>query len=186
MQKVIHKGKQVILKDSEFLAAGGQGSCYLHAGLVFKIYSNPLQADLVDKLTELSCLDRPNILRPLDILYDVNNRAIGCTMAFADNTGGLPLLFTTSFITRNNISLQDTQQLIENMAETIRFIHSKGIIDADNNEFNQLIDKNGFRKSYFIDTDGYATRNHPATVIMPSIRDYTTKSFNELTSWYAH
>ena len=186
MQKVIYKGKQVNLTDKEFLASGGQGSCYLHNGLVFKVYFTTLDSIYVSKLQELMILDHPSILRPLDLLYDTNNQAIGFTLTYADNTVGLPLLFTTSFITRNNISLLDTQQLVSDMADTMRFVHSKGILDVDNNEFNQLIDKNGYRKSYFIDTDGYATKNHPATVIMPSIRDYTTQSFNELTSWYAH
>ncbi len=185
MQKVIYKGKQITLSDREFLASGGQGSCYLHNGLVFKVYFDKLDSQYVDKLRELMILDHPNILRPLDILYDTNNQAIGFTLNYADNTVGLPLLFTTSFITRNNIALSDTQKLIENMSGTMQFVHSKGILDVDNNEFNQLIDKNGFRRSYFIDTDGYATKNHPATVIMPSIRDYTSNTFSKETSYYA-
>lgn len=186
MQKVVYRGKQVTLTDREFLASGGQGSCYLHNGLVFKVYFNTLDSTYVSKLQELMILDHPNILRPLDILYNTNNQAIGFTLNYADNTVGLPLLFTTSFITRNNISLLDTQQLVSDMANTMKFVHSKGILDVDNNEFNQLIDKNGFRRSYFIDTDGYATKNHPATVIMPSIRDYTTTTFSKETSYYAY
>ena len=119
MQKVVYRGKQVTLTDREFLASGGQGSCYLHNGFVFKVYFNTLDSTYVSKLQELMILDHPNILRPLDILYNTNNQAIGFTLNYADNTVGLPLLFTTSFITRNNISLLDTQQLVSDMANTM-------------------------------------------------------------------
>ena len=94
-------------------------------------------------------------------------------------------LFTTSFLARNNIQLQDTQILIKDMADTLAFVHSKSIICVDNNEFNMLVDKGKFQKSFFIDVDSYQTPRHKATVIMPSIRDYATKGFSTLTDWYS-
>lgn len=186
MKKCIYKGKQVILADKEFLASGGQGDIYLHAGLVYKIYHDALQSDLVDKILELTVLDRPNIIRPLDVVYSsTTNLPIGYTMNYADNTAGLPLLFTTSFLTRNNIQLSDTQVLIKEMADTISFIHDKQILLVDGNEFNYLVDKNGYKRPYFIDVDSYKTPKHDATVIMPSVRDYLTKGFTTLTDWYS-
>jgi len=186
MKKCVYKGKQVTLSDKEFLASGGQGDIYLHSGVIFKIYHDALQPELVDKIKELTILDRSNIIRPLDVVYSAQtSEPIGYTMDYADNTVGMPLLFTTSFLTRNNIQLLDTQALVRDMADTISFIHGKQILLVDGNEFNYLVDKNGFKKSYFIDVDSYQTPRHKATVIMPSVRDYATNGFSTLTDWYS-
>jgi DNA-binding helix-hairpin-helix protein with protein kinase domain len=123
MKKCVYRGKQVTLTDREFLASGGEGDCYYHAGQIFKIYHNALRPDFVQKIGELSVLDHPNIIRPLGIVYGaITNEPIGYVMDYADNTASLPLLFTTSYIMRNNISLQTTQQLVQQMMETIEFI----------------------------------------------------------------
>lgn len=186
MKKVVYQGKQVTLADKEFLASGGQGDIYLHGGVVYKIYHDAMPADLVDKITELTVLDRPNIIRPLGVVYSaISQEPIGYTMDYADNTVGMPLLFTTSYISRNNIQLKDTEDLIASMADTTSFIHSKGILLVDGNEFNYLVDKATYKKPYFIDVDSYATQKHPATVIMPSVRDYASSGFSTLTDWYS-
>jgi serine/threonine protein kinase len=185
MKKCVYQGKQVTLADKEFLASGGQGDIYLHAGVVYKVYHDAMPLDLVEKIKELTVLDRPNIIRPLGVLYSATtNEPIGYTMDYADDTVGMPLLFTSSYIQRNSISLLDTQELVKEMADTIEFIHSKQILQVDGNEFNYLVAKNGHKKPYFIDIDSYATAKHPGTVIMPSVRDYKTKGFSTVTDWY--
>lgn len=185
MKKCVLKGKQITLTDKEFLASGGEGDIYLHSGTVFKIYHNPLRPDFANKIIELSVLDHPNIIRPIDLVYAIGGEPIGYTMQYADNTAGLPLLFTTSYITRNNISLQDTQVFVQSMIETAEFVHAKNCLVVDANEFNFLADKATHRRPFFIDVDSYATPHFPATAIMPSVKDYATNGFSTLTDWYS-
>jgi serine/threonine protein kinase len=185
MKKCVYKGKQTTLLDKEFLASGGEGDVFLHAGLIFKIYHNPLRNDFVKKIGELFVLDHPNIIRPLDIVYGLANEPIGYTMNYADNTANLPLLFTTSYITRNNITLQATQTLVGEIMKTAEFIHSKKCLIVDANEFNTLVDKATYAKPFLIDVDSFETPSFPATAIMPSIRDYTASKFTELTDFYS-
>ncbi len=188
VKNVVYQNKTITLTESNYLAAGGEGEVYAKAGVVFKIYTKPVNPQLLDKIQELSVLDRANIIRPLDVLYDpTSGHPVGYTMAYADNTVGLPLLFTTSFIERSNISLKDTQELIDEMAKTLAFIHSKNIWIIDHNEYNTLISKaKGYKKPFFIDTDSWQTPSFPATAIMPSIKDYHASGFSEFSDWYSH
>lgn len=185
MKKIVYQGKQVTLADREFLSSGGQADIYLHNGLVYKIYHSSIPTDLATKIKELMVLDQPNIIRPKGLVFDLNNNTAGYTMEYVDNAVGLPLLFTTSYITRNNIQLADTRVLINEMADTLSFIHQKNIIVVDYNELNLLVDKATYKKPYHIDVDSYSTPSSPATVIMPSVRDYATSSFSTLTDWYS-
>ena len=183
--KVKRSGKIITLSDSDFLSAGGEGSVYLKNTDIYKIYNNQPKYSISDKIKELSVLDKPNILRPVDLVLDETNSQIGFTMRYVDNTTSLPLLFTTSFRDRNSITPDNITKLVENIASTIQFIHDKKILIVDANEFNYLVSKNDYETPFFIDVDSYQTPNFPATAIMPSIQDYTSSSFNELTDWYS-
>jgi len=185
MLKIIYKGIETTLRDSEFLTSGGQGDIYLKNGLIFKIYNTATSNETFEKLKELMILDKQNIIKPIDLVFDIKSRPIGYTMSYVDGAESLPLLFTSSFITRNNIDLKMTKELIKNMAETIEFIHGKDILLVDGNELNYLVDKKTFTKPYFLDVDSYQTKRFPATVIMPSIRDFKSKTFNKETDWYS-
>jgi len=185
-KQVLVGNKPVVLKDADFLASGGEADVYVVAGKVYKVYTVPVNPKLLDKIQELSVLDRPNIIRPLDLIYSpTTGLAVGYTMAYADNAVGLPLMFTSSFLDRNSIKPQATQKLVQEMTETLQFIHSRGILVVDGNEFNHLVSKNGYTQPFFIDTDSYQTPSFPATVIMPSVRDYRNPKFTELTDWYS-
>jgi len=185
---VVYQNKNIVLSDSNYLSAGGEGEIYLKGGVIFKIYTKPVNPQLLDKIKELSVLDRPNIIRPLELIFDPNtNQPVGYTMAYADNSVGLPLLFTTSFLDRTNISLKSIQELIEEMAKTLAFIHSKQVLVVDHNENNILVSKGKkYTQPYFIDVDSWQTSRFPATAIMPSIKDFRASKFSEFTDWYSH
>lgn len=185
MQNIICKGKPLSLSDNSFLSSGGEGDIYLQNGTVYKIFHKVISPDFANKLQDLTVLDRPDIIRPLDLVYSKTGDSVGYTMSFCDNTVGMPLLFTTSYITRNNISLSATQKLVQQLMATTEFIHSKKCIIADANENNFLIDKATYEKAYFIDVDSYQTPRYPATAIMLSIRDYTSNKFTELSDFYS-
>ncbi len=48
-----------------------------------------------------------------------------------------------------------------------------------------MVDGKDFVTPYFIDIDGWQTLNFPATVIMPSIRDWAANKFSEITDWFS-
>lgn len=183
--KVYRNGYEIFLNDHDFIASGGEGSIYKKNGEVFKVFLKPISINFLKKIEELSVLNKQNILRPLYPLYNKNDSIIGFTMRFVDDTIALPLLFTTTFRERNVIIPKKTIQLVENIAEVIQYIHEKKILIVDANEFNYLVAKSEMITPYFIDVDSYQTPSFPATAILPSIKDFTQKDFNELTDWYS-
>jgi hypothetical protein len=185
--KVIIRGKNktVNLEQNDFLAEGGEGKVYEKDGLVYKIYTDKTKVIKYEKIQELSVLNLKNVVRPLDFLLDSKNTPIGFTMESIKNTIPICKLFTNEF--RKNNGVQDTsiQKLVDKMQDIIYFIHEKNILLVDGNEMNYLVSKIGFDNPFFIDVDSYQTKSFPATVIMPSIRDWQTKGFNNLTDWYS-
>lgn len=181
------KGNKVKLDQNDFIASGGQGSVFRYKDHAVKIYHDPNNMIPLDKLRELSTLDRPNILGPRNIVTDKHDRAVGYTMPFVDNTNPLCQLFVRNFREDNNISPQDIVDLVKTMQETITFIHGHDCVMVDGNEMNYLVSHN-CRTPYFLDVDSWATKKHPkATVIMESIRDRLVKNgqYNKLSDWFA-
>ena len=185
MKQIICNNKTINLKDEQFVSSGGEGEIYLSNGFIYKIYTKKTNNSIEKKLLELSELKNSSIIRPIDIIYSMNKDAIGYSMSYCDNCVALPLLFTSSYLNRNNITSNEIQKLVEEMMIVAHYIHSKKCLIVDANEFNFLVDKSTFTKPFFIDVDSYQTPNFPATAIMPSIQDYTSSSFNELTDFYS-
>lgn len=183
--KVTKNGQDINLSQNDFVAAGGEGSIYRKGAEIFKVYDKAIRFDLLKKINELSALDKDNILRPLYPIYGNGNSVVGFTMRFVDNTIALPLLFTTSFRDRNKITPEKTTTLVENIAQTMQYIHERKVLIVDANEFNYLVAKSDMVTPYFIDVDSYQTPSFPATALLPSVRDFTQKTFTELTDWYA-
>jgi serine/threonine protein kinase len=138
----------------------------------------------VAKIQELQNLTRDNILKPLDILLDKNSKPIGFTMKWIRDSIAMCKLFTTDFRTRSKIAPSDVVTLVESIASTMSFIHSKQCLVVDFNEMNMMIDSK-FKIPYFIDVDSYQTPNFQANAIMPSIRDVHSTTFSELTDWFS-
>lgn len=178
-------GTQIKISDSDYVSEGGEGRIYIKNNLVYKIYID--EKDVIDahKLKELSVLQRPNILSPKDHVFNDKHMPVGFFMDYATNTIPLPRLFTSSFRNRSQVSPEMSIKLVEKMIDTIQYIHEKDILIVDGNEFNYLVDGNTFVDPYFIDVDSYQTKNFPAKVIMPSIRDWQSKVFSKETDWYS-
>src|SRR5690606_19878348 len=64
-------------------------------------------------------------------------------------------------------------------------VHSAGIVIVDLNELNILVSK-AIDQTFLIDVDSYQTAAYPATVIMPSVRDWSAKQFTELSDWFSY
>lgn len=174
----------VNLTDRDFITEGGEGKIYGKAGTIYKIYHDQRKMIPTSKMKELQALTLANILKPTDTVVN-NHVPVGFTMRWEKDTVALCKLFTTDFWRRFNLNINIIQDLLENMVDGIKFIHSKGFLMVDGNEMNYLVDSNSYKIPYFIDVDSWQTPSFPATAIMPSIRDYHSKDFSELTDWFA-
>ncbi len=185
MKVFIPQEGQTTLLDHEYLAEGGQARLYARGDRVFKVYWEARQAIPAKKIEELRALTKPNIIRPRGILLDPSGRPIGYTMARVPASVHLARLFTTDYQLRTGLDRARILAFIGEMRKTIAHIHSKGILVVDGNEFNFLVDEARHAIPYFIDVDSYQTPSYPATVIMPSIRDWASQGFSTLTDWFS-
>ena len=173
------------LTDNDFLAEGGEGKIYVQGDRVCKIYTDPNKVIAAAKLRELEALEHPNIIRPRELVLDKHNRPVGFVMQRVSNAVPLARLFTNDFRNRHGIAPEQTLKLVEAMRDTIKFIHDRRCLIVDGNEMNYLVEERDFTAPYFIDVDSYQTPGFPATVIMPSIRDWHAKQFSPLSDWFS-
>jgi len=182
------KGKpDVKLVGNDFVTSGGEAKIFRRNNIIYKIYHTPSEMIPDAKIYELQEITEPNVLIPKEIITDVKGVRVGFTMDFVDNVTPLCKLFTNAFINQNNVSNDTIVALVAGMQETILKIHEtkSKCIQVDGNELNYLVSERDFKKCYFIDVNSYQTKSFPATVIMPSIRDWSSKVFNELTDWFS-
>lgn len=174
----------VDLGQNDFISEGGEGKVFSKGNTAYKIYTDLSKMIPLSKIKELSILDKDNIIRPIDLVLDKTNTIVGYTMSFVK---GIPMckLFTNDFRNRNNVTPENINKLIENMIQTIMFIHTKKCLIIDGNELNYLVDSKSYEIPYFIDVNAWQTPSFPATVIMPAVRDWHSKVFNELTDWFS-
>jgi hypothetical protein len=175
---------EVTLTQTDFKAAGGQGSVYVKGATAYKIYANPNQMIPPAKLQELSTLTQPNIIRPLNVIFDQQNNAVGYTMRHVANSYALCRLFPKAFRQRHNLTPDVVLQLVQKLQAGVRHIHQHNILLVDLNELNFLVAED-FSELYFIDTDSYQTPSFPATALMESVRDRHAKTFDERSDWFS-
>lgn len=180
------KGKgKFKLTGSDFVTSGGEAKIFLRNKVIYKIYHNSSDMIPDGKIYELQEINERKVLIPKDIINDSNGVRVGFTMDYIDKVIPLCKLFTNTFLNENDVSNDTLIALMSHMEETIHKVHEAGCIQVDGNELNYLVDEKDFKKCYFIDVNSYQTKSFPATVIMPSIRDWTAKTFNDLTDWYS-
>ena len=175
----------IVVSNNDFVAEGGEGKIFITGNTALKIYTDLKTITPIAKIKELMVLDHPFIIRPKDILLSDKDQYVGFTMNVIPNSIPLCKLFNTGFRTRNSVAPETTNKLVENMQEGIVFIHDKKCLQIDGNEQNYLVDDHDYITPRFIDVNSYATPSFPATVIMSSIKDWTTKGFNTLTDWFS-
>lgn len=188
--QVILEGKgPLTLRQNDYLATGGEGTVYKINDLVIKLYTDPdkmVRDGISAKIKKLSAFTHPYISVPKGLVY-LSNKPIGFYMPFAE---GEPLsrVFTNDFRTREGFADRDAVKLVGRMRDIIRFAHDHGAVLVDPNEFNWLTYLKGNDKPEprIIDVDSWILGKMPATVaIMPSIRDWHTKGFNQLSDWFS-
>ncbi len=183
---IISNGLKIVLHDKDFITEGGEGKIYGKNNIIYKIYTNPNKVISEKKINELSVLELDNIIKPLNLIYNSKQSAIGFTMKWVNKTFPLVKLFSNSYKDINKIDIKKILKIIDNIKKIIEYIHSKNILIVDGNEFNYLIDDIDKETPYFIDVDSYQTQNFPATAIMPTILDYKSKGhFSTLSDWFS-
>jgi hypothetical protein len=187
VQKILVQNKVVTLdNNNDYKAAGGQAVVYVKDNVAYKIYHDSSDMIAEVKIRELCKLQRDEILSPKDIIYNMSKDQIGFTMSYIDDTEFLCQIFTKTFRDDKNITTQQIIDLVKNMQESLKYIHTNGILVVDYNEMNFLLDK-AFCRVYHIDVDSWQTKNFNAPVIMESIRDRTVPmgQYSEVTDWFS-
>jgi hypothetical protein len=188
--KVTLEGRgTLVLRPGDHIATGGEGSVYRAGDMVVKVYTDPVRMrrdDMAGKIKLLSGMTHPFVVAPQGLVLGQGGEPLGYYMPFVS---GEPLtrVFTNDFRTREGFGDRETRQLVDRMRETVRFAHEKQATLVDANELNWLV-KSGGRNGpepRVIDVDSWAIGRWPANVIMPSIRDWQSKGFDERTDWFA-
>ena len=177
------------LRQNDYHASGGEGTVYKISGMAIKIYNDPekmARDNISGKINKLSTLVHPYISVPQGLVFS-SGKPIGFYMPFAE---GEPLsrVFTNDFRTREGFADRDAVKLADRMRDIIRFAHDHGAILVDPNEFNWLAYLKGHDKPEprIIDVDSWVIGKMPPMVaIVPSIRDWHTKGFNQLSDWFS-
>lgn len=180
-------GRRARLTDAQLIASGGEGSVYrFSADEVVKVYHTAPAFDLRRRIDELAPLRvLPDIAVPDRPALSESGEVIGYVMRAAQACAPMPPYFTTSYLSRNQVTLPATVFLAQQMAEALRKIHDLGILVVDLNEFNVLVRRTDRLSPFFIDVDSYQTPSFPATAILPAVQDFASPGFSELTDWYS-
>lgn len=188
--QIVLEGKgPLTLRQNDYLATGGEGTVYKVNNMVIKLYTDPdkvVRDNIPRKIKKLSAFVHPYISVPQGLVFS-SNKPVGFYMPYAE---GEPLsrVFTNDFRAREGFSDRDAIKLVDRMRDVVRFAHDHGAILVDPNEFNWLTYLKGSDKPEprIIDVDSWVIGPMPSTVaIMPSIRDWHAKGFNQLSDWFS-
>lgn len=174
----------VSLDKQDFRAEGGQAKVYVQGNLAYKIYHDPKHCIPVQKMEELASLDVETVIRPLGVVFNATV-PVGLVMKRIDHAIPLARLSSETFCKDHKVSLDLIIEIIRQLRDTIATIHTKRILIVDVNEMNFVCDEKTWGSPYCIDVDSYQTPHFPANAIVPSIRDYRAKGFNEGTDWFS-
>ncbi|MEF8748944.1 MAG: hypothetical protein V5B31_14170 [Candidatus Accumulibacter propinquus] len=183
--RVVMPGKgEVMLRAQDHLATGGEGAVFQRAGMVYKLYLDPVAArarGMEEKIGLLAQLRHPCIVAPIDVLRDQQQALVGHYMPAAP---GVPLIELCTNAWRNANGFGDDQaaQLVENMRAAVTAAHALPALMVDGNETNWLA--NGVEPRV-IDVDSWQIGRFPATAMMATIRDYHGAQPSPAADWFA-
>jgi hypothetical protein len=181
----IRGGGEVNLTQSNFVAAGGEGSVYFHGSEAFKIYLKPERMIPENKIAELAAIQAETVIRPRKVLVDGRGKAVGYSMRRIEDAHPLCQLFTKAFKDREGVDGATILRLVQDMHRGLSAVHAAGVLIVDANELNFLVEKS-FKEVYFIDVDSYQTKSYPATALMESVKDWSAGGhWTPGSDWYS-
>ncbi len=177
----------VSLTQQNYVATGGQASVYVKSGIAYKVYTDPKNTIPTDKFAELSAIADDHVIKPEALLLNDNDSPIGYTMKAVTSPYSLGQLFTKGFRDRTHVTNDHIIGVASKLREHVQNVHNANVLVVDLNEFNILV-PDSLDDVYLIDVDSFQTRGYPATVIMPSVRDFSVPSskFSPLSDWYSY
>jgi len=189
LEVVLDKRGLLKLKPGDYKATGGEGSIYVASATVIKIYTDTgkmQRENIPDKIELLAKIQHPCIVAPQGLVRSPSGEPIGYYMDFAD-AEPLPRVFTGDFQQSHGFGKDEASKLVEGMRGVVSTAHEYQAVMVDANEMNWLVDLKQKSKPEpkAIDVDSWAIGKWPATVIMLSIRDWHSKTFDQLTDWFA-
>ena len=178
------KNQKISLSDTDHIATGGEGSVYLKDNVVYKIYlpeTLSRSSAIIQNLNFFKKINHPAIACPTDLVFNKAGEFQGVIMPHAK---GEPICkaFTSTWQKANNFTQPEVLQLVKSMQEIVKVVHSHKALIVDGNELNWLNDR---CDATLIDTDSWQFDGHPATAIMPSIKDPDSTGFSENTDWFS-
>lgn len=174
------------IRPGDYVATGGEGSIYLAGSTIIKIYTDTkkMRRDgMPEKIKLLSALKHKFIIAPEGVVTNSAGEPIGFYMPYADGEA-LSGVFTNAFRQRQKFGDKEAAILVNNMRDAMRYAHDNKAIMVDPNELNWKVNLTGPEPRVF-DVDSWAIGRWPASVIMPSIRDWNSNKFDERSDWFA-
>jgi hypothetical protein len=178
-----------ILRPSDHVATGGEGSIYRIGDSVVKLYLDPAkmrQRGTPDKINLLTQFKHPYIVAPSG-LATAKKEVVGFYMPFVENGHPMARVFTNEFWQKQGFDSQNAITLTAKMRDVVAYAHDhnpKALL-VDHNELNWFVLLNGTVEPRIVDVDSWSLGKWTPTVIMPSIRDHHSKNFNEFTDWFS-
>ncbi len=167
-------GKALTINDKDEINRGGEGKIMLiknHQDIVAKIYHNPPDNSLENKLIHLKKLDADIFVTPQELLYQ-NNQLVGYTMQYLGSEFfSISTIFSKNFCQKEKIDFDFKKAIAEKLRKAVENAHQNNIVIGDLNQFNILVNLQSELK--IIDTDSFETPANPHSgVLLEDIRDY--------------
>jgi hypothetical protein len=189
--KVILDGHgPITIREADHLHTGGEGVIYQVGNTVVKVYLDPdkmIRDGMAEKVKQLAALQHPYIVIPEGVVLDPqNHKPMGLYLPFVHGAH-LPPIFTNTFRDRTKFGDKEAQLLTERMRETIEFTHAHNALMIDPNSANWRVDMKDIRQPEprAIDVDSWTIGRWKTSATMPSIRDWHSNDFSNLTDWFS-
>lgn len=178
--------KTINLSNKDLKGSGGEGSVYVRGGSAYKIYHDRKNMLPLGKIQELSVIQDPQVIKPLEVISDVQGPVGYSMIATPQDACVLCQYFPRAFRTRFGLDVDFSNKLVESIRSGVHNIHNSGILLVDLNEMNFLFETQN-PNVFFIDVDSYQTPHYHATALMESVRDRhgIANQFNLGTDWFA-
>lgn len=181
--KVYIQGKKPITLDPSDYKQGGEAKVWIKGKTVYKIYHDPKHMIPLEKIQELQGIKVPNVIKPEDIILNSRKKPIGFTMTKAVGDSFIKL-YTNGFRNDKGITHNHIVELVENIKEVIQQVHKVDCLLVDINDLNIIVEPSWVVPN-FIDINSWQTPSFPATAINPNVKDWSSKTFTELTDWFS-
>lgn len=183
-------GNYIYLEDNKSIASGGEGKIFVHpnnSAFAIKAYHSPKPFRLKNKYNELNKLNENTFIKPLSLLYDLNDDIAGFIMKYVDVNQYFVLkkLTSKSFCNQNNFDRKFKYKIFLKIKSALKDAHEKNIIIGDLNPYNILFNKKA--DILFVDIDSYGVKKYPHNgVILDDVRDFILDpNINKQTDYYA-